>query len=170
MVFLAIFAELITVELSAVVHYEGMRHAKPSGDVLVDEGLYVALGDSGQCLGHGPFREVIHGDYYVLALPLGRRREGAKEVEPPLGEWPRASQWHEVSGRGLLHGGVLLAFVAALDKFFGVAFHGRPILSEPQGADVERAALDMVAAHPGVEFVEYALPSSGRRHRSSGRL
>ena len=161
MVFLAIFAELFTVELSAVVHHEGMWHAKPSGDVLVDEGLYVALGDSGQCHGLGPFREVIHGDYYVLALPLGRRREGAKEVEPPLGEWPRAGQWHEVGGRGLLHGGVLLAFVAALDKFFGVASHGRPIVAEPQGTDVERAALDMVAAHPGVEFVEHPLPLFG---------
>ena len=60
-----------------------------------------------------------------------------------------------------MHGGVLLAFVAALDKFFGIAFYGWPIVAEPQGAEVERAALDMIAVHPGVEFVEHPLPLFG---------
>ena len=69
-IFLAIFVELITVELSAVVHYKGMWHSKSGSDILVDEGLHVPLSDGGQCLCFSPFHEVIHGDYYISALPL----------------------------------------------------------------------------------------------------
>ena len=90
MIFLAVFTEFIAIELSAVVHYKGMWHSKSGGDILVDEGLHVPLGDSGQCLCLSPFREVIHGDYYISALPLSWRREGAKEIEAPLGKRPRA--------------------------------------------------------------------------------
>ena len=89
-IFLAIFVELITVELSAVVHYKGVWHSESGGDILVDKSLHVLVGDSGQCLCLSPFREVIHGNYYISALPLSWRREGTKEIESPLGQGPWA--------------------------------------------------------------------------------
>ena len=47
-----IFAELITIELSAVVHDKGMRYPKPGGDVLMYEGLHVPLSDSTSASAH----------------------------------------------------------------------------------------------------------------------
>ena len=46
-IFFAIFTELITIELSAVVHDKGIRYPKPGGDILMYEGLHILLGDSG---------------------------------------------------------------------------------------------------------------------------
>ena len=82
------------------------------------------------------------------------RREGAKKVETPLGERPRAGQCLEVGGRGLLHRGIFLTLVAASNKLFSVSFHRWPVVAKSEGANVECLALYVIAANPGVELVE----------------
>ena len=157
-VFFAILMKLIAIKLAAVAHNKGMRYPKPRGNILVHEGLHISLSDGGQSFSLSPFHEVIHGDYYISALPLGWRREGAEEIEAPLSEGPGAGQRLKVGGRGLLHGGVLLAHVATLDKFFSVPSHRRPIITESKGLNMECLAPYMVATDTDVKFVEYPLP------------
>ena len=46
-IFFTVLAELITIELLAVVHNEGMQYPEPGGNVLVYEGLHIPFNDSG---------------------------------------------------------------------------------------------------------------------------
>ena len=88
-IFFAILAELIIIELLAVVHNKGMWYPEPRGNVLVYEGLHIPLSNGGQGFSLSPFREVVYGDYYIPALSLSRWRKGDKQVETPLGKRPR---------------------------------------------------------------------------------
>ena len=121
-VFFAILMKLIAIKLAAVAHNKGMRYPKPRGNILVHEGLHISLSDGGQSFSLSPFHEVIHDDYYVLALSLSRRREGSEQVETLPGERPRTGQRLEVGGRGLSHRCMFPALVAPLNKFFRITF------------------------------------------------
>ena len=54
----------------------------------------------------------------------------------------------------MLHRRMFLAFVAALNKFFCVSFQCRPVIAKSEGANVERLALYVIAANPGVELLK----------------
>lgn len=79
-------------KLGSIVRYNGIWHAEPGEDMFPKESLHVGDRNCDESLGLHPFGIVIRGRDNMRETTRGLWQL-ANDVDPPLGEGPRAGNW-----------------------------------------------------------------------------
>ena len=124
-IFIAELEELLSHELRAVVHDNGVRDSKAMNDVKEEQHDLFGL-DRGDRLSLYALSKLVYDDKQVCIAP-GRPLERSNQIEPPDHEWPCDGGCLECMGWQVgLSSIVLTPFIGA-HNLFSINYYGRPV-------------------------------------------